>query len=40
MSNKAEIVVYTLDNCPNCEILKEYLAACGAAYNERDMMSA
>ncbi len=40
MSNKAEIVVYTLDNCPNCEILKGYLAACGAAYDERDMMSA
>jgi glutaredoxin len=40
MSNKAELIVYTLENCPNCELLKEYLAACGAAFQERDMMSA
>jgi glutaredoxin len=40
MSNKAQIIVYTLENCPNCELLKEYLAAQGAAYDERDMMSA
>ncbi len=40
MSNKAELIVYTLENCPNCELLKEYLAACGAVFRERDMMSA
>ncbi|HDR74301.1 MAG TPA: glutaredoxin family protein [Methanoculleus sp.] len=40
MSNKAELIVYTLENCPNCELLKGYLAAHGAAFQERDMMSA
>jgi glutaredoxin len=33
-----QIIVYTLENCPNCEILKEYLEREGAAYGIRNMM--
>ncbi|KQC04627.1 MAG: glutaredoxin [Methanoculleus sp. SDB] len=38
VSDISRIIVYTLENCPNCEILKEYLSRAGAAYDERDMM--
>ena len=34
----SQIIVYTLENCPNCELLKEYLNKEGAAYDLRNMM--
>jgi glutaredoxin len=37
MSNKPEIIIYTLENCPNCELLKDYLREKGAAFDLRDM---
>jgi glutaredoxin len=40
MINNSQIFVYTLETCPNCEILKLYLDTMGAAYEIRDMMSA
>lgn len=40
MTDNAQINVYTLENCPNCELLKDYLDRVGAKYNVRDMMSA
>jgi glutaredoxin len=39
MSNNSQIIVYTLETCPNCEILKDFLTKWGAAYEIRDMMS-
>jgi len=35
-----QLVVYTLDLCPNCELLKDFLSSKGADYIERNMMSA
>lgn len=40
MSNKTQIIIYTLETCPNCEILKQYLDERGALYDIRDMMGA
>ena len=40
MTDNAQINVYTLENCPNCELLKEYLDSVGVQYDVRDMMSA
>jgi glutaredoxin len=40
VSEKPALVVYTLENCPNCEMLKEYLASRKIAYREKDMSSA
>ncbi len=40
MTNAAKINVYTLENCPNCELLKEYLDAAGMPYTIRNMMEA
>jgi glutaredoxin len=40
VTNAAKINVYTLENCPNCELLKEYLNAAGISYTVRDMMDA
>ena len=40
MSEKPALVVYTLENCPNCEMLKEYLVSRKVAYREKDMSSA
>jgi len=40
ISDTAQFIVYTLDFCPNCEILKEFLASRGAHFVECDMMSA
>ncbi|NLN09255.1 MAG: glutaredoxin family protein [Methanoculleus thermophilus] len=39
MSDTAQFIVYTLEFCPNCEILKEFLASRGVAYTECDMAS-
>ncbi|MDE4907031.1 glutaredoxin family protein [Methanogenium marinum] len=40
MTDAAKINVYTLENCPNCELLKEYLNAAGIGYTIRNMMDA
>lgn len=40
MTDAAKINVYTLENCPNCELLKEYLDAAGIGYTIRNMMEA
>ncbi|MBT8507217.1 NrdH-redoxin [Methanomicrobiaceae archaeon CYW5] len=40
MTDNAQINVYTLENCPNCELLKDFLDGAGAKYTVRDMMSA
>ncbi|MDD1667691.1 MAG: glutaredoxin family protein [Methanomicrobiales archaeon] len=40
MSEKPSLIVYTLENCPNCEMLKEYLASRKVSYQEKDMSSA
>ena len=40
MTDAAKINVYTLENCPNCELLKEYLDAAGMPYTIRNMMEA
>jgi glutaredoxin len=40
MSNKPQIIIYTLENCPNCELLKEHLTRKGAAFDLRDMQEA
>ena len=40
MTDAAKINVYTLENCPNCELLKEYLNAAGIGYTVRNMMDA
>ena len=34
------IIVYTLDHCPHCEVLKEHLKTQGIAFEVRDMQSA
>jgi len=34
------LVLYTLENCPNCDMLKKYLKGNGILYTERDMSSA
>lgn len=40
MAEQPELIVYTLEYCPNCETLKEYLTRKGVPYQERDMSSA
>jgi len=40
VSEKPSLIVYTLENCPNCEMLKEYLASRKVSYQEKDMSSA
>ncbi|MDD3977449.1 glutaredoxin family protein [Methanomicrobium antiquum] len=37
MSNNLKIVVYSLENCPNCELLKDYLKENGFSYDELDL---
>jgi hypothetical protein len=39
-SEKPVLVVYTLENCPNCETLKSFLRSRRVMYTERDMSSA
>jgi Glutaredoxin and related proteins len=34
------VTVYTLEDCPHCELLKEYLQENNIAYREEDMGSA
>jgi len=40
MSEKPVLIVYTLENCPNCEMLKTYLSSRKVRYTEMDMSSA
>ena len=37
MTDTPQLVIYTLEFCPNCELLKEYLTRRGISFNERDM---
>jgi glutaredoxin len=40
MDNNTQLIVYTLEFCPNCELLKEFLSGRGISYAERDLSSA
>ena len=40
MSEKPTLIVYTLENCPNCEMLKDYLGSRKVPFLEKDMSSA
>jgi glutaredoxin len=35
-----QLTIYTLEYCPNCELLKEYLKGHHIPYQERDMATA
>jgi len=35
-----QLIVYTLEYCPNCEILKGFLKTGGYAFTERDLSTA
>ena len=35
-----KLTIYTLVDCPNCEILKEFLKKKGIAFSEEDMSTA
>ena len=35
-----QLIVYTLEHCPNCELLKGFLKKNGLTYSERDLSSA
>jgi glutaredoxin len=38
--NNPQLIVYTLEHCPNCELLKGFLKKGGLSYQERDLSSA
>ena len=40
MPKNPQLIVYTLEHCPNCELLKEFLKKQGYAYSERDLSTA
>jgi glutaredoxin len=40
LSERPVLTVYTLENCPNCEMLKTYLRSRRISYAEKDMSSA
>ena len=40
MPENSQLVVYTLELCPNCDLLKGFLKKNGIAYSERDLSSA
>jgi hypothetical protein len=35
-----QLIVYTLEHCPNCDLLKGFLKKDGHNYSERDLSSA
>jgi glutaredoxin len=39
-TGNSPVTVYTLEDCPHCEMLKEYLQENNIAYREEDMGSA
>ena len=40
MPNNPELIVYSLELCPNCDLLKGFLKKKGHKYSERDLSSA
>lgn len=40
MPKSPQLIVYTLEHCPNCELLKDFLKKNGLRYSERDLSSA
>lgn len=40
MADTSKLVVYTLEYCPNCELLKEFLTRNHIPFNEKDMSTA
>ena len=40
MPEKMQLFVYTLEHCPNCEILKGFLKKGGYTFIERDLSTA
>lgn len=40
MAGNKEAIIYTLEFCPKCEILKGYFKENGISFSERDMSSA
>ena len=40
MPKSPQLIVYTLEHCPNCELLKDFLKKNGLKYSERDLSSA
>jgi len=40
MPKSPQLIVYTLEHCPNCELLKGFLKKNGLKYSERDLSSA
>lgn len=40
MPKNPQIIIYTLEHCPNCELLKGFLKKNGHQYSERDLSSA
>jgi glutaredoxin len=37
---KPQLIVYTLEHCPNCDMLKDFLKKSGLTYSERDLSTA
>lgn len=40
MQNGPQLIVYSLEHCPNCELLKAFLKKGGYQFSERDLSSA
>lgn len=40
MPKNPQLIVYTLEHCPNCELLKGFLKKGGYTYTERDLSTA
>ena len=40
MGEQSVLTVYSLENCPNCELLKTFLKRKGLKFREEDMASA
>jgi len=40
MSKKSQLIIYTLEYCPNCDSLKGFLTQGGYKYTERDLSTA
>ena len=40
VSQRPQLIVYTLEHCPNCELLKGFLKKSGLKYSERDLSTA
>jgi glutaredoxin len=40
LADTQNLIIYTLEYCPNCEILKEYLTRNRIAFDEKDMSTA